>query len=130
MTNAIHPGDINRTGVCFLVIDSLSNTNTAVNVGDVCVYDTDGFAPAVALSEAPFAVMVSPSVAAVAATQHPIRVLIRGNVTVNKVAGTALQQGKTATTTATAGSAGSGGNPIGMVTTGALAADLAVSILL
>jgi len=130
MTNAIHPGDINRTGIEFLVIDAQSKTNTAVNVGDICFFSTDGFAPAAAASPAPYSVLVSPSVAAVAATQHDIRVLVRGNVTVNKVAGTAVGKGAGVTTTATVGSVGAGGILVGMATRAALAADLMVQILL
>jgi len=135
MANTITAGSINRTGVGFLVVDGLSKTNTAITIGSVVcsVIADDGWRPTLAADVAPYGVMVSPSVAAVAATQHDIRVLVRGNVTVNKVSGNALRQGQGAFTSATGGSVDDStgsGVFVGLVTTDAAALAVVAEILI
>ncbi len=99
-------GDVNFTSGLF-AIDVLSQTNVAVNRGDVVQFNTDGWAQAVIATGVgkPFGIWISASVTATAATQKAGTVLLRGVAEVTKVTG-ALDQGDGVMITATDGEVG------------------------
>jgi len=80
-------GDIKYIYSVFIK-DATNKTNTAVAVGEVVKYDTDGYAPAVSGNTGPFAVALD---AASATGQSTIRVLRKGVVEVGKDTGTLLE---------------------------------------
>jgi len=123
-------GDIDRTGVDFLVVDGLSKTNTAITKGQLVIFDTDGWGPGAAASTGPWGVLISATVAAVVATQHDIQVCVRGNVRVQKKAGAALNQGAYAKTEDGGEVSAAGTNAVAMCTKDAASADTEAQILL
>ena len=85
-------GDVMKTGE--LVADEqLSKTNTALAVGDIVAFDTDGWAPITATVKGPYGVNLT-AVTAAGGIQYPIAVVRRGLVEVGKVTGNDIVQGQ------------------------------------
>jgi len=84
-------GEIYKTAD--LVIDNeLTKTNVTTVVGDVCVFDTDGWVQAGATSIGPFGIFLT--AVTLDGTQQYVRVMKRGVVVVNKVAGNDIYPGQ------------------------------------
>ena len=101
MADAI--GDITR-GFPFLAIKGLTKTNTAITLGKLVVYDTDGWGPSAATDAGPFGVALNTQ-AAVVSEQLEADVFLTGAIRISKKTGTGIAQGQGVMQSADAGDA-------------------------